>query len=618
MLLFLPQPYPDELFYSICARYHAQSGNKSFKDSQNDLFGAKTASAVFDLPNRLDAFQNMLNDGTKFTSERIIWEHTLFPLYKPFLPQERAEKIIESMKRSDRGGTIHSQIGIMASTIPVMRYMRYCPKCHQDDEDKYGEPYWHRIHQVSGVMVCPIHKTWLCESDIVIHSPNKHVFYTLQNQLTDMSAKKDDDILWLDKYLFIAESAFWILNHLISHQNSLNLTKRYLRFLQQKNLATITGRIKQNDLVQEFIGYYGQPFLKRIYCEIKESQDNWLSKMVRKPRGTTHPLHHLLLIGFLGITAEELFEIDSNLNGPFGKGPWPCLNPAASHYHKNIIRKVSITRDTKMKVPVGKFECSCGFIYSRRGPDQGIQDRYRIGRIQSFGPVWYQKLLHLSLHDNISLRETARRLNVDPKTVKSQLKKLKVEIGSHNEAECLQLKDKIRLEWLKVIKDNPEKIRSELRKLAYGQYTWLYRHDNEWLKQNQPAPLKKIVSNNRVDWEALDRETVEKVNNAVQKIKFNIKPVRVTKSAIGNEIGKKALLEKHLDKLPKTKELLNIVTESIEQFQCRRVRHVSQRCIETEGTLKSWKIVREAGLSSQISPVVLNEIETIMTMERTL
>jgi hypothetical protein len=616
MLLFLPQPYPDELFYSICARYHAQSGNKSFKDSQNDLFGVKTASAVFDLPNRLDAFQNMLNDGTKFTSERIIWEHTLFPLYKPFLPQERAEKIIESMKRSDRGGTIHSQIGIMASSIPVTRYMRYCPKCHQADKDKYGEPYWHRIHQVSGVIVCPIHKAGLYESDIAIHLPNKHTFHILPNQLTNF--KMDNDSLWFDKDLFIAESAFWILNHAVSQYRTLDFTKLYLPFLQQKNLATISGRIKQNDLIQEFVSYYGQQFLKRIYCEIKDSQDNWLNKMVRKPRGTTHPLHHLLLIGFLGINPEELFKMDGRANEPFGKGQWPCLNPAASHYHKNIIRKVSIIRDTKIKVPVGKFECSCGFIYSRRGPDQGIQDKYRIGRIQSFGPVWNRRLLHLTLYDNLSFRETARQLNVDPKTVKNQLKKLKVEIGSNNGPECLQLKDKIRLEWLKLMTDNPEKTRSELRKLAYRQYAWLYRHDNEWLKQNQPASIKKISSNNRVDWEALDREMVEKVNDAVQKIMLKKKPVRVTQSAIGNEIGARSLIEKHLDKLPKTKDFLDTVTESIEQFQCRRVRYVSQRCSENKEALKSWKIIRQAGLSPQISSMVLDQIEAVITMERTL
>ncbi|HZH60985.1 MAG TPA: TnsD family Tn7-like transposition protein [Metabacillus sp.] len=33
--------------------------------------------------------------------------------------------------------------------------------------------------------------------------------------------------------------------------------------------------------------------------------------------------------------------------GPFGSGPWPCLNKEANHYKEYVIQEVNVTRDFK-------------------------------------------------------------------------------------------------------------------------------------------------------------------------------------------------------------------------------------------------------------------------------
>ncbi len=48
------------------------------------------------------------------------------------------------------------------------------------------------------------------------------------------------------------------------------------------------------------------------------------------------------------------------------------------------------------------------------------------------------------------------------------------------------------------------------------------------------------------------------------------KPVRITNSLIGKQLGILSNLEKHLNKLPKTWKLLSNITESVPQFQIRR------------------------------------------------
>ena len=43
--------------------------------------------------------------------------------------------------------------------------MRYCPVCVQEDRLKFGETYWHRLHQILELPVCPIHHCKIVETN---------------------------------------------------------------------------------------------------------------------------------------------------------------------------------------------------------------------------------------------------------------------------------------------------------------------------------------------------------------------------------------------------------------------------------------------------------------------
>ncbi len=65
----------------------------------------------------------------------------------------------------------------MASAVPLVKYFRFCSICLREDVEQYGEPYWHRVHQVAGVLVCPIHQVWLQNSTVRTQGENRHEFY---------------------------------------------------------------------------------------------------------------------------------------------------------------------------------------------------------------------------------------------------------------------------------------------------------------------------------------------------------------------------------------------------------------------------------------------------------
>ena len=85
--------------------------------------------------------------------------------------------------------------------------------------------------------------------------------------------------------------------------------------------------------------------------------------------------------------------------------------------------------------------------------------------------------------------------------------------------------------------------------------------------------------------------------------------VRITKSLLGRKIGMLGMVEKNLDKLPKTQKYLSEIIESVEDFQIRRVNNICLKTYENGQILTKWKIVRQAGLRLNYEAKVDEQID---------
>jgi hypothetical protein len=252
MLTFFPTPYPDELLYSILARYHIRSGNFGPKATLRDLFGSTRVVATYDLPSHLDALVPRLPPYSRHTAESLISEHTLYPFYAPFLPPARAQLVLNSMK-AHSWGDIHARIGIMASLVKPTGYLRFCPECLQTDEKMYGEPYWHRLHQVPGVLVCPQHFTSIYDSQVSTYGEGRHEFYPAAAEncvIPSQQANFSSEIRMELK--LIAQDIEWVLNTPLNSREMAWFQHRYKSLLIDKGLATGSGRVRQADLRNSF------------------------------------------------------------------------------------------------------------------------------------------------------------------------------------------------------------------------------------------------------------------------------------------------------------------------------------------------------------------------------
>ncbi|MFD1173949.1 TnsD family transposase [Oceanobacillus picturae] len=600
MILQFPTPYPDELLYSVIARFHLRSGNQFWKHTLEDLFGKRTNTASAFLPSGIQALVECLPKNTTIYEKTLIEKHTMFPFYTAFLPEEKANSIYKAML-SDDGKAIYMQAGIMASSIVQNKHFKYCSACFKEDLHQYGELYWHREHQLPGKLVCLKHGIWLEDSDVSINHSNKHSYILPTSNNCDFMKASSVDGNVLKQYKPFLSQAKALLNGGFKYISFSYLTDFYRKQSIEAGFSTLNGRVYQKRLLNAFQQYYSDDFLQNINVGL-ESTELWLASITRKHRKSFHPYHHFLLLNFLGLSVNDVFRETSLEVEPFGKPKWPCLNIVCPNYKKDVIQEVSIRSCERTKQPIGKFSCKhCEFAYTRKGQDRNEEDRFRYTRIMNFGFLWKKELSAL-LEEKLSYREIARRLYVDPNTV---IKYANADVGETKTTE-LSSENKVgsveehRQVWSQMQQDNPTLSKTELRKLKPGTYAFLYRNDKEWLNYNSPKFRKSKNENKRVDWEKRDQEILDKVKKATREIKQkNGKPKRITVKSIADLIGERALLEQHLDNMPRTRAFIDDAWESEKEFRLRRVQYVIQEMSEAEETIIKWKVLRRAGIRSE-------------------
>ncbi|MFC8689595.1 TnsD family Tn7-like transposition protein [Brevibacillus porteri] len=571
MLSAFPRPYPDELLYSVLTRYHVRTSNSSPRWTLKELFETDKVIPTIDLPSHLERFSQIVSH-LGISSDDWIDQHTLYPLYAPFLPEYRAVRLRKLMKEEDGSG-IHAYVGITASLVARRDKLLYCPSCYAEDIQQHGEPYWHRIHQVPGGFYCPFHKIALHKMiEPVADRHGLTILPIAKSMFTSTPIIESTSVEVAEKLCELANDICSLIQ--IKPFSSLYQSKQILLpQLHRLGYVTASSRIRQQLLAKHFKDFHGDELLEILDSTFLENHESsWLTFSTRKEQRSIHPIRQILLIRFhYGSFQSFISQLDKKYS-PFGNAPWPCLNKAADHFRELIVQECQITRCSDTGRPVGTFFCECGFIYSRRGPDLSIEDKYKRGRIKAFGHVWFEKL-QCCLQEGLSYRAIAKILGVDTHTV-----------------------------------------------IKYADYT--SPHPNEYVREpreNVKKQLKPSANKSglyqRVDWEKRDLQLSWNVEEECRKLleESDKKPIKICVRTIGNRIGRLAWLEKSKQKLPITMSILTKYVESDVQFQIRRVRWVA-RMMRDEWPLKRWKIEKMAGLNPGYGNEVLDEINRCIAL----
>lgn len=612
MSLFFPEPYEDEILYSVISRYHYYVGNTNVKYTFKELFGNINKVPTIELSGNISDICKLINNP-KYNEEYLIWNHTNLPFYYPFLNTSNQNEIIEMMKKNNAQG-IYVKTGIIAGGICRKKDLYYCPECAKADFKKLGETYFHRIHQIPGVKVCPNHHCLLEKYMEGTYNEKRINFLKISIKNLELKPKYERNTEINNVLIDVAESCQYILNRKIKNINYNNIMQRYKKILKDKNFITVNNRVRQKQLILYLKKYYSNKIFNVFDSKLNYKESNWLKIMLRNSKEFVHPIRQILFILCICNDIKSFFDFrDSN-----SKFIWPCLNRICKYYKKNIITKINITSDYKTRKPIGTAECPyCGFKYSRKITNSNVINKF--GRVKDFGYLWCEKLVELLETKQYNVSNIAKIMGCDYKTVvryagilgkkaliDSKIRFTENEKIINNENYQLQYSKDI----LKYKKHHPKSTRTCIRKALKKQYSWLYRNNKKWLFNNLPKINKNYTKkiNNRVNWDKRDGQILLKIKKTYVKIMKSNEKIRITKSVFGRILGISALLYYYLDKMPNTKKYLLAINESVEQYQQRRVKKICRNLFCERITIKKWKVMRIAGLKNNCSSKAINII----------
>ena len=131
-------------------------------------------------------------------------------------------------------------------------------------------------------------------------------------------------------------------------------------------------------------------------------------------------------------------------------------------------------------------------------------------------------------------------------------------------------------------------------------YAWLYRHDRGWLVHwNQQHKLESLASVPRVDWGQRDRIAVRQLLRIIKRLDSSLDHPRATANWLLKQIPNGTSLAKNLQKLPLVALCLKRYSESVEDYQIRRISQAFIKLKQEGLELRPWRLLRRATLSKE-------------------
>lgn len=303
LLSLFPTLLPGETIHSAASRYHMLSGHVSEMTSLVQLFGNRARSIASDFPSGLG------NLMTWSANAHLTDDHTLLPLFSPFLGEARSETIRSHMlSRAER--SLKMAVGVMNAGFERYRARRYCPSCMLDDSTKYGVAYWHVVHQAAGVLACPVHRVPLYYLSVYgeVLGPT-HLMLPRCSEIQESASQYCFTPAQLIQAHNVATLLHWGLLHPV--QVAQLLSEGFLNYVLLSKGLVYRNRLKAKELehnVEDALQYLPpDDEFKRLGAQC-QCCPPWVLGLIRRQDQPHHPLFYFALLGLMDISVSQLDE----------------------------------------------------------------------------------------------------------------------------------------------------------------------------------------------------------------------------------------------------------------------------------------------------------------------
>ena len=463
--------YPDETISSFLIRHIKFGAYPHPRVTQKMLWGNDNYQINTSFPSLIP----WVGDNFEICTTMLVDSHTSLNYFRPFLSLSKYTQVKQALVAGDTE-FVHKWLGITSNRINDDANMYYCNKCIECDVSRYGVAYWHKAHQLYGVLFCPTHGCQLCSLKVTRRA------VTLPPQKIDVETRENIE----------NRNSFSVFSHWALTQSnfelfeSKTLTNCYRIALFNKEFACNSLRIRQNHLRRDLIDFY--------QAELKHNcWQSLFSTNVTSPYPQQlfynyhychlHPAKHIALISYLFSTPECFIEHYQKADRDFEEHFVVLGNHKPSIKEKPntilIIEMFSkgqslraIARELKLSVVAVKAKviAAGGKINTRASK---ILKKKR-------------RAILLKLFKGISTKIIAKHFKVSVGAVEQILTQHPDIVHQRQHFRYREKQAKHRSILSAAMAKNPNYSRNKLKLKVSASYLWLFKNDKQWLYQNLP------------------------------------------------------------------------------------------------------------------------------------
>ncbi|MDO7084766.1 TnsD family Tn7-like transposition protein [Pseudocolwellia sp. AS88] len=451
---YAPPIYHDETIYSYVARLHMYRAETNHRVSAQRWFGKSPVN----IDQRLPFGIQHLAESTGYLTNQLLYNHTFFPLFSGFVSRP---DLLKQTMLSSSGYNLANVSAVAQAAMKQLGGSWYCPECIEQDRHTFGLAFWHLSHQMHGVISCPVHAInlrYLNTSSRKFYLPpqldntprtiaSKHAV-----RLTDLILRYSHDYQF---FSYDCREDYW--------GGPVELVR--LKKLLKGQSVDMTLLLPQaNEISVSIFGF--KLLTKSVVFNI-----------LHKSNYNCHPLKYIFLCYVLDQMRDKERSVQMSTKEETDKllvDRERCIKLL----NKRTYSLREISRRLKRSVNfVKSIANQIGIVFQKR--TQFITSDVEAKILQS---------AHVGLHRKI----IAEREGVSVGSVEILIQSVP---GLSEKRKSIRM-DKRRLSAresiFKAISAQSGITRKELKNLHYADYTWLYKHDNEWLYQILP-PAKNYT-----------------------------------------------------------------------------------------------------------------------------
>lgn len=468
--MLFPDSLPDETIFSWLCRYHLLAAHSSFRRYTLPMFGINGSRPANEFPVFLPALSVLsgvsLND--------LINQMTNLHYYEPFLLEQDYKLAFEALK-SGNTASLQSKLGMVANRIASGQYLKYCPQCVALDREKYGLAYWHKIHQLIGVLVCPVHNCHL-------NGLRRGSVKVLLPELSNVQVLGTIEECELSR-LIADEFSERSLNLTIS-----NINQQYMVQLRGLGLQTSTGRVRQKllkSLLLDKLNSLSQlsPAFQRLAVQAKKGQ--YPECLFYRSNCNHQPLKHFFLIyvlfgswlNFSRCILDNAVGLDSKIS-----------------QQKRIVKRepqwskaiACLKQGDSLRTVADMFSTTVSTL-KIKAQQQGVVVNTRPSKVH----VNIERAIWRKLFVGEKTQDIATEFGLSLAAIEKVLTK-------HQELKLLRRRiwyfadfTRYQEEILNYLRANRNATRNDIKLAIASSYMWLYKHEKEWLYQNIPAEIPR-------------------------------------------------------------------------------------------------------------------------------